>query len=185
MQTLTSLPDNLPIPQDDGACGHLLGLSAPNITLKSSDEQNINLSTIKGWAVVYCYPRTGQPNKALPDGWDAIPGARGCTPEACGFRDHHADLTTIGAQIFGLSVQDTQYQQEATRRLHLQFPLLSDSDLAFTHALNLPTFDVAGMRLNKRVTLILRNGIIQHYIYPVFPPDSHAMEVLNWLKLNV
>ena len=185
MQSLTSLPDDLPIPNDDGACMHLVGRSAPNILLAGTDGQQVNLSTQKGWVVLYCYPRTGQPNQALPDGWDSIPGARGCTPQACGFRDAYADLTALGAQVFGLSTQDTAYQQEAAQRLHLPFTLLSDVDLAFTQALELPTFEVAGMQLNKRVTLIFLDGIIQHYVYPVFPPDAHATDVLNWLETHV
>ena len=185
MQTLTSLPDHLPVPTDDGACKHLIGLSAPNLSLHATDGRAINLNTLPGWVVLYCYPRTGQPNQALPDGWDSIPGARGCTPQACGFRDAYANLTALGAQLFGLSAQDTAYQQEAAQRLHLPFSLLSDADLAFTQALKLPTFDVAEMRLNKRVTLIFLNGIIQHYFYPVFPPDAHATEVLDWLNAHV
>lgn len=185
MQTLTSLPDNLPVPLDDGACNHLLDLIAPNLELTATSSCKINLSQLQGWVVLYCYPRTGQPNQALPQGWDDIPGARGCTPQACGFRDSHADLTALGAQIFGLSAQDTAYQQEAAQRLHLPFDLLSDANLAFTQALKLPTFNIAEMRLNKRVTLIFLNGVIQHYFYPVFPPDTHAIEVLDWLNAHV
>lgn len=185
MQSLTSLPKNLPIPSDDGACSHLIRLPAPNLLLMATDGKSINLSTIKGWVVLYCYPRTGQPNHALPAGWDSIPGARGCTPQACGFRDSHTDLTALGAQLFGLSTQDTPYQQEAALRLHLPFTLLSDTHFAFTQALQLPTFEVAGMRLNKRVTLIFQDGIIQHYVYPVFPPDTHAAQVCDWLRAHV
>lgn len=185
MQSLTSLPDNLPVPADDGACQHLLGLPAPNLSLPATDGRLINLSNLPGWVVLYAYPRTGQPNQALPTGWDSIPGARGCTPQACGFRDSHVNLTALGAQIFGLSAQDTAYQQEAAQRLHLPFAMLSDVDLTFTQALNLPTFDVVDMRLNKRVTLIFLDGIIRHYFYPVFPPDTHAIQVCDWLRAHV
>jgi peroxiredoxin len=185
MQTLTSLPENLPIPVDDGACNHLLSVVLPDVSLPATDGQMVNLSRLVGWVVLFCYPKTGQPNQALPKDWDSIPGARGCTPQACGFRDSYANLTALGAQIFGLSAQDSEYQQEAVQRLHLPFALLSDLDLAWSQALQLPTFDVNGMRLNKRVTLILQNGTIQHYFYPVFPPDAHAIQVHDWLKAHV
>ncbi|HNU65592.1 MAG: peroxiredoxin [Methylotenera sp.] len=182
MQTLTLLPDNLPIPLDDGACSHLLGLELPDVILKSTSNDAINLSAIDGWVVLFCYPRTGQPNQALPEGWDAIPGARGCTPQACAFRDDYQKITALGAKVFGLSSQSSDYQKEASLRLHLPFSLLSDVDLLLTDALNLPTFVLAGMRLNKRVTLISFKGIIQQYFYPVFPPDKNSEYVLSWLR---
>lgn len=185
MPSLQALPLDLPEPVDDGACHHLSGAALPSCALTSTQGNVVDLSQIKGWLVVYFYPMTGQPNVALPAGWDTIPGARGCTPQSCSFRDHYQELTKLNAQVFGLSTQTTAYQQEAAERLHLPFPLLSDADFQFTDALRLPTFEVNHMRLNKRVTLIAYDGVIQHYFYPVFPPDKNADEVLAWLEQHV
>jgi len=185
MNNLQPLPQDLPVPEDDGACKHLPGATLPACSLTSTQGGGVDLAAIKGWLVVYCYPMTGQPNVALPDGWDAIPGARGCTPQSCSFRDHYQELSAINTQVFGLSTQTTEYQQEAADRLHLPFPLLSDVGFAFTNALVLPTFTASNMRLNKRVTLIAYDGVIQHYFYPVFPPDKNADEVLAWLKQHI
>jgi peroxiredoxin len=179
---LYALPPDLPVPVDEGACAHLVGLPVPSIPLASTAGGTVDLAALPGRTVVYGYPRTGQPDQDPPPGWDAIPGARGCTPQSCAFRDHHAELQALGACVFGLSTQDTPYQQEAVARLHLPFPLLSDADLVFTHALRLPTFTVAGMTLLKRLTLILRDGTIEHVFYPVFPPDQNAAEVIAWLQ---
>ena len=183
--TLTDLPKTLPAPQDDGACRHLLGKQLPNIYLQSSHQTSVNLSTIKGWLVVYCYPMTGQPDVVLPDGWNKIPGARGCTPQSCSFRDNFQILEDLKVQVFGLSTQSTKYQQEAAHRLLLPFALLSDKNLAFIQALSLPVFQVQQMQLNKRVTVIAFDGVIQHYFYPVFPPDKNVENVIDWLMLNV
>jgi peroxiredoxin len=185
MQPLNTLPANLPVPVDDGTCQHLVGMSLPDIALASTQNTLINLSHIKGWLVMYCYPMTGQPNQALPSGWDSIPGARGCTPQSCAFRDHYAELQQLGAQVFGLSTQSTAYQSEAAERLHLPFALLSDHQFALTNALKLPTFEVAQMRLTKRVTLIALDGKITHTFYPVFPPDQNAVQVVYWLQQHV
>lgn len=182
---LAALPNNLPVPIDDGACQHLLGWHLPNLALTATNQQLINPSAFKNWLVIYCYPMTGQPNVALPDGWDEIPGARGCTPQSCGFRDNFEKLAELNIQVFGLSTQSTEYQQEAVSRLHLPYPLLSDENLMFTRSLALPTFRVANMELNKRVTLITYNGVIQHYFYPVFPPDKNVDDVIDWLTLHV
>ena len=132
--------------------------------------------------IVYCYPRTGRPGETLPDGWDAIPGARGCTPQACAFRDHAADLEALGADVLGLSTQDTAYQREMVERLHLPFEVLSDAEFKLVDALQLPTFEVDGMRLIKRLTLVIRDGRIEHVFYPVFPPDSSAEQIVAWLS---
>lgn len=175
------LPPDLPAPSDDGACAHLVGLAVPPLALPATDGRQVELAALPGRTVVYCYPRTGRPDQELPSGWNAIPGARGCTPEACGFRDHYAELQALGATVFGLSTQDTDYQREAAERLHLPFPLLSDAELRFTTALRLPTFEVDGMTLINRLTLVLRDGVIEHVFYPVFPPDTHAEAVLAWL----
>ena len=184
MQTLTSLPDNLPMPLDDGACANLSGTNLPAVDLIATNGVTVNLAAIKGWLVVYCYPMTGQPDKPLPAGWDEIAGARGCTPQSCTFRDHYQALQQLNAQVFGLSVQSTDFQQEVVDRLHLPYALLSDAHFKFTDVLNLPTFEVDKMRLIKRVTLIAFNGVIQHCFYPVFPPDKNAEAVINWLKLH-
>ncbi len=177
------LPKDLPVPQDDGACDHLTGMKLPSLALASTRGRRVDLSTLTGTTVVYIYPRTGRPEQELPTGWNAIPGARGCTPQSCAFRDHYQELKTLGAsELFGLSTQDTAYQQEAAERLHLPFELLSDAKLEFAHALRLPTFEVDGMQLIKRITLVVRNGRIVKVFYPVFPPDRNADDVLEWLR---
>jgi peroxiredoxin len=177
------LPADLPVPVDDGAARHLVGASWPDLALPATDGSSINLSRGHGRAVIYAYPRTGRPGQALPTGWDAIPGARGCTPQSCGFRDHFAELNTLGvAQLYGLSTQDRDAQQEVAQRLHLPFALLSDARLEIQRALDLPTFTVDGMTLLKRLTMVLDNGVITKVFYPVFPPDRSAAEVMAWLR---
>jgi peroxiredoxin len=181
--TFEQLPANLPAPKDDGGCRHLPGMMLPDLELASTSNRRVNLSKVSTpRVIVYCYPMTGQPGKALPAGWDDIPGARGCTPETCGFRDHHAELKRLGADVFGVSVQSTAYQQEMVARLNVPFDVLSDERMAFTHALKLPTFPAGGMTLIKRLTIVARGGRIEHVFYPVFPPDTHADEVIAWLK---
>lgn len=176
------LPANLPVPEDDGAAAHLPGMRLPDLSLPSTSGGVVMLSSLPSRTVLYVYPMTGQPGVPLLDGWDLIPGARGCTPEACAFRDHHADLQAAGAVVYGLSSQTTEYQREAVSRLHLPFPLLSDERLELVEALHLPTFEVQGRRLYKRLTLVVSAGIIEHVFYPVFPPDEHAGQVLAWLR---
>jgi len=179
---LNQLPADLPIPSDDGATRHLIGMQIPPICLPATNGASINLAEIKGRMVLYCYPMTGQPNVALPEGWDEIPGARGCTPQSCSFRDHYQELQNLGAAVMGLSVQSTQYQQEMADRLHLPFPILSDAHFDFQQALNMPTFVAAGMTLLKRVTLIVNDGLIEAVHYPIFPSDSDPIWVINHLK---
>src|SRR3974390_3433648 len=167
----TVLPANIPIPDDDGATRHLTGIKLPDLALPATSGGPVNLSKFKGRTVVYVYPRTGRPGQALPTGWDTIPGARGCTPQSCSFRDHFAELRALGvAHLYGLSTQDTDYQREAVQRLKLPFPILSDRDRAFARAIKLPTFEVAGMALLKRMVLIIDAGRITKVFYPVFPP---------------
>jgi peroxiredoxin len=181
---LYELAADLPAPEDDGACDHLVGMLLPPVALVATDGRVVEPSGLPGRTVLYLYPRTGRPDEPTPTGWDAIPGARGCTPQACAFRDHYHELRALGADVYGLSTQDTAYQQEAAARLHLPFPLLSDIELAFTDALRLPTFEVDGMTLTKRATLIVRDGVIEHVFYPVFPPDRNAEDVLTWLRAH-
>jgi peroxiredoxin len=179
---LHELPADLPVPQDDGACNHLTGLRLPRMTLASTGGRSVDLSALAGRTVVYIYPRTGRPDQEVPTGWNAIPGARGCTPQSCAFRDHYGELKRAGAtQLFGLSTQDSAYQREAAERLHLPFELLSDEKLQFAKKLKLPTFQADGMTLIKRITLIVRDGSIERAFYPVFPPDKNAGDVLDWL----
>lgn len=183
MSDLSELPPDLPRPEDDGACDHLVGLAVPPIRLASTAGRAVDLGALgPGRTVIYCYPSTGVPGESMPDGWDAIPGARGCTPQACAFRDHAADLSALGAGLVGLSAQTTDYQRELVDRLHLHFEILSDADFAFTGALRLPTFEAGGMCFIKRLTLVVRDGRIEHVFYPVFPPDSHASDVVRWLE---
>ena len=172
----------LQAPEDDGAARHLTGLKVPSLGLASTAGGTVDLSTLAGLTVVYIYPMTGRTDRPLPEGWNEIPGARGCTPQSCAFRDHFTELVAAGAgQLFGLSSQPTAWQREATDRLHLPFALLSDADLAFAKALALPLFEADGMTLIKRMTLIVRDSRIVHVFYPVFPPDRNAGEVLDWL----
>lgn len=178
---LYQLPTDLPAPVDDGACRHLTGSDVPSVPLRATSGRMIDLSGLGGRVVVYCYPRTGEPHVDPPPGWDAVPGARGCTPQSCGFRDHHDQLRSLRAQVFGLSTQNTDYQREVVERLHLPFDLLSDASLALTHALRLPTFEIGGMTLLKRATLIVNDGRIEKVFYPVFPPDKNAEDVIEWL----
>lgn len=186
MTTYESLPSDLPVPENDGAADHLPGTAMPELALRATDAETVRLSELGGGrTVLYLYPLSGCPGVELPDGWDAIPGARGCTPEACGFRDHYAELRTTGAErVFGLSSQDTAYQTELAERLNLPFPILSDPGFALGDALSLPTFTAAGERLYKRLTLIVADGRIEHVFYPIFPPDRHAEEVLQWLRAH-
>ena len=177
------LPAELPAPQDDGAARHLAGMRLPSLVLAATDGSNVDLSKLSGRTVVYVYPRTGVPGQPLPEGWNEIPGARGCTPQSCGFRDHFGELKRLGVvRVFGLSTQDTAYQREAVERLHLPFPVLSDERLALAGALDLPTFTTSGMTLLKRMALIIDHGVISKAFYPVFPPDKNAEEVIAWLR---
>ena len=180
----TELPKDLPVPRDDGAASHLLGSVMLEISLPSTDGSIVNLGQLSGRWVIYVYPMTGRPGVRLPEGWDAIPGARGCTPQSCSFRDHYSELQALNTGVFGLSAQTTEYQREARERLHLPFQLLSDSNLQLKNLMRLPTFSVAGMELFKRLTLIVQGRRIEKVFYPVFPPDRSAEEVLAWLRAN-
>ena len=179
------LPADLPVPQDDGAARHLEGFKLSSVKLPATDGTEVDLAALRGRTVVYVYPRTGRPGQPLPDGWDAIPGARGCTPQSCSFRDHFAELRQLGvSHLFGMSTQDTDYQREAVERLHLPFAILSDAGLQFTRALRLPTFAVDGMTLQKRMVLVIDDGVIAKVFYPVFPPDQSAGVVAAWLRAS-
>ncbi|NJL03721.1 MAG: peroxiredoxin [Chloroflexaceae bacterium] len=183
MTSLLQLPADLPAPRDDGAADHLPCLHLPDLVLPASDATQVALARFTGRIVIYCYPMTGRPDVPLPEGWDMIPGARGCTPEACAFRDHYSELRAAGVHaVYGLSTQASMFQHEAAQRLHLPFLLLSDADLAVQSALRLPTFVGAGMTLLKRLTLVVDAGKITHVFYPVFPPDTHAAQVVAWLE---
>lgn len=181
----TVLPDALPAPVDDGAARHLDGLALPDLALPATDGSVVNLAELAGRTVVYVYPRTGRPGQALPSGWDDIPGARGCTPQSCSFRDHFAELEGLGVtRLYGLSTQDSDYQREAVERLHLPFPILSDARLQLTRAITLPTFEVDGMTLLRRMAWVIEDGRIVKAFYPVFPPDKSAEEVVGWLRAS-
>jgi peroxiredoxin len=184
------LPADLPVPIDDGACDHLAGMVLPSIPLSTTDGEKVDLSLLRGRSVLYVYPRTGRPDLPSSAAWDAIPGARGCTPQSCGFRDHYPELRSFGVSaVFGLSTQTTDYQREAVDRLHLPFPLLSDSTLVFTRALRLPTFEFEPYgeetsTLLKRRALVICDGRIEKVFYPVFPPDKNAEDVTAWLRAH-
>jgi peroxiredoxin/DNA-binding transcriptional MerR regulator len=184
MTDYTTLPENLPVPEDDGAADHLPGTALPALALQATDGRTIELADLgEGRTIIYFYPLTGRPGTDLPEGWDAIPGARGCSTEACDFRDHYADLQRAGVpRVFGLSSQDTDYQKEIVERLHLPFPMLADEKLALADELRLPTFSAPGRdRLYSRLTLVVTNGKIDHVFYPIFPPNTHAQQVLDWV----
>ena len=181
-ENLHGLPADLPEPADDGAADHLPGMALPQVPLPSTGGGTVDLSALPGTTVVYCYPMTGRPDRDLPVGWDEIPGARGCTPQSCSFRDHHGELRVLGARVFGLSTQSTAYQQEAVERLHLPFELLSDEGLGFASEAGLPTFEVEGSTLTRRLTMILEDGRIEKVFYPVFPPNESAETVIQWLS---
>jgi peroxiredoxin len=184
MKSSVETPDwsAIPKPVDDGAASHLIGMRMPSIPLPATDGSMVDLSSLSGLVVVYAYPRTGIPGVENPPGWDMIPGARGCTPQSCSFREHFAELKALGVNhLFGLSTQDTSYQREAAERLHLPFPILSDEHLTLTQALRLPTFQTSGVTLLKRLALVVNDGKIEHVFYPVFPPDQNASDVISWL----
>ena len=183
--TNVDAPDwsGIPAPQDDGATRHLLGQALPSVSLRATDGTMVDLAALPGRTVVYAYPRTGQPGVENPEGWDMIPGARGCSPQSCSFRDHFAELRQLGVDhLFGLSTQNTAYQTEAAQRFRLPFPLLSDDRLELAQAANLPTFEAGGMVLLKRFTLIVDDGKVTHVFYPVFPPDRSASDVAAWIS---
>ncbi len=177
------LPENLPIPIDDGACNHLLYKKLPSVELVATDGTKINLSMLKKSVILFCFPRTGCPDKNPPLGWNDIAGARGCTPQTCSFRDLYTEFKDLDVLVFGVSTQDTDYQQEVYQRLKLPFQLLSDSNFELTKILTLPTFEIGDMTLIKRLTIIAdRTGVIQKVFYPVFPPTVNATDSLSWLK---
>lgn len=182
----TQLPDGLPVPEDDGAATHLMGMALPAVTLTATDGSTIALDRLSGLSVLYIYPMTGRPDRDLPVGWNEIPGARGCTPQSCSFRDHFEELRTLGVtNLFGISTQDTDYQREARDRLHLPFELLSDHGSELRNALDLPCMDVEGETLLKRMALICNDAKIVKVFYPVFPPSQNATDVLSWLREHV
>lgn len=185
MSDFQSLPPDLPVPQDDGGADHLVGLALPQLALTATLGGSLDLSAAAaeaGTLVLYVYPRTGTPGQSMPDGWDAIPGARGCTPQSCAFRDHAGELAALGATVVGLSAQSLDEQQGLAAREHIPFALLADPELRVADALNLPTFQAGGMRLYKRITLIAEAGTIAKVFYPVFPPDRNAADVVAWLR---
>jgi peroxiredoxin len=181
---LENLPDNLPVPEDDGAADHLQSTNLPDLALPATDGTNVNFSDLPGTTVFYIYPMTGRPGTPLPDNWDSIPGARGCTPQSCSFRDHYQELQALNTGVFGVSTQTTEYQREAKERLHLPFELLSDSRLQLKLELQLPSFSVDGMELYRRMALIVRANTVVKVFYPVFPPSENAADVLSWLRDN-
>ena len=186
MRDLTELPADLPVPEDDGAADHLDGMRVPRLELPTTDGRGVELAeAAQQILVVFVYPRTGRPDEPLPPGWDDIPGARGCTPQACSFRDHHAEIAALGAHVLGLSSQTTPYQLELVQRVGLPYPLASDALFAAADALGLPTFEAPEVgRLYKRLTFIAREGVIEKVFYPVFPPDRNAGDVVAWLSEN-
>ena len=180
----SKLPADLPRPTDDGAASHLEGTKVPDLTLSSTDGGSVHLATLSGRFVLYIYPMTGRPGVPLPDGWDAIPGARGCTPQNAAFRDHMTDFATLGVSVVGISAQSPEEQAEFATRESIPFPLLSDEGLELARALRLPTFEAGGLTHYRRITLVAREGTIEHVFYPVFPPDQNAVEVLDWLAFK-
>lgn len=188
MKSTVDAPDwsTIPAPSDDGATRDLTGARVAFVALQATDGETVDLSALGGRTIVYAYPRTGRPGVENPEGWDLIPGARGCTPQTCSFRDHFAELKALGVNhLFGLSTQEPNYQQEVAERLHLPFAILSDERLKLTRAMNLPTFETGGMTLLKRFTLVIKDDKVEHVFYPVFPPDRSASDVIKWLSQRV
>ena len=180
-----TLPPDLPVPEDDGAADHLEGTRIPRLELPTTDQRALDLAeAAQQLLVLYIYPRTGRPGEELPTGWDDIPGARGCTPQACAFRDLNAEIAAQGAHTLGLSAQSVAEQHEFAQRTGLPYALASDPLLTVADALGLPTFEVDGMTLYKRITLIADAGRIVKAFYPVFPPNRNAQDVLEWLQAN-
>ena len=179
-----SIPTDLPIPLDDGACEHLENMRIPNVSLWSTDDQEINLFSLPGWNVIFCYPMTGRPGVPISESWVQIPGAAGCTPQTCSYRDNHAELKRYGVGVYGISTQTSETQKEASNRLGLPYLLLSDADHSFSSALKLPLLEVGCLKLIKRLTFILKDGVIKKCFYPVFPPDKNVVEVMAWLSGN-
>jgi peroxiredoxin len=184
MKDLHILPDNLPVPQDDGACAQLKGMQIPSRSLASTADRKVDLGSESGIVVAYFYPMTGRPDAPPMIGWNEIPGARGCTPQSCSFRDHHSELLGLGAKVYGVSSQSQEEQKEAVLRLHLPFELLSDNLFELTNDLRLPTFEYNSASLIKRLTLIIKDGAICKVFYPVFPPNENADNVIAWLRAN-
>jgi peroxiredoxin len=183
MMDLHKLPEGLPVPEDDGACLHLPGMEIPDLELASTAGRMVRLrEASQALTVLFFYPRSGRPGAMIPAAWDLVPGARGCTPQACAYRDHHAEFRTRGASVFGVSSQDTEYQLELVRRNQLPYEILSDAEFRLTEALRLPTFVFDGVRLIKRLALVAEKARIVKVFYPVFPPDQNAENVLAWLK---
>lgn len=180
----TRLPPGLPVPVDDGAADHLPGVSLPDVTLEVATGGTARLTDLaRGLLVLYAYPRTGGPGVGLPDDWDLIPGARGCTPQACAFRDHETDLAALGANVAGVSAQPIAEQRDFAASMHIPFPLLNDSGLRLSAPpLSLPTFTAGGFTLYRRLTLVARAGRVEHVFYPVFPPDENAEQVIGYLR---
>lgn len=180
---LHALPSDLPVPEDDGAADRLAGAPAPLLALPATDGARVDLAVRgEGWLVVYVYPQTGVPGRPLPSGWDSIPGARGCTPQSCAFRDSARELTELGATVFGLSAQPLAEQREFAAREHLPYPLLNDSGFRLAGELGLPTFEAHGVRYYRRLTFVARRGRIAKVFYPVFPPQDNAADVIAWLR---
>lgn len=182
---LFALPKDFPMPIDDGACNHLAGMTIPDLGLLSTRGGIVNIyDASQKPSVFFFYPRTGRPEEPAPVDWDLIPGARGCTPQSCGFRDHHADFARMGVNVFGVSTQTNDYQKEFATRTDLPFEILSDEQFALTEALDLPTFTYNSMRLIKRLALFVERGKIVKTFYPVFPPDQNASAVLESLAAD-
>jgi peroxiredoxin len=179
----TRLPAGLPVPKDDGAADHLPGMRLPHLELPATSGKLVAIDRLgPGRTVLYVQPLAGRPDRELPSGWNAIPGAAGCVPETCGFRDRYAELRDAGADaVYGVSGQDSPRQRQPAEWLRLPFPLLADPALTLATALDLPTFEARGRRFYRRLTLIVRAGVIEHVFHPVFPPDRHAARVLAWL----
>lgn len=182
MSRATYIPTDLPVPEDDGASDHLPGAAIPDVSLTATDGKQVDLATLPGRTVIFCYPRMAGPDESVPDDWNAIPGARGCTPESCAFRDLYSEFQSLEVGVFGISTQPTAAQAETHTRLHLPYPLLSDSELLLTSELLLPTFVWRDIVCLKRLTLVVQDGMIEHVFYPIFPPDAHPTEVLRWLR---
>jgi len=182
VRDFTTLPPDLPAPQDDGAAAHLEGMALPHVRLRSTRGRLVDVASAAPRFVLFAYPRTGVPGEPAPPGWDEIPGARGCTPQSCAYRDLHAEFRALGHEVFGLSTNSPAHQAEFVSRMAIPYEMLSDEGFALTDAMRLPTFEYRGARLLKRLALVVEQGRVRKAFYPVFPPDRNAATVLAWLK---
>ncbi|VAW52529.1 Alkyl hydroperoxide reductase subunit C-like protein [hydrothermal vent metagenome] len=184
MKDLYQLPEGLPVPVDDGACNHLEGAPFPSMLITVTPHATYDFSKEKGINIIFFYPMIGHPDSLPMTGWNEIPGARGCTPQALSYKNYFRQITKLGVRLFGASSQALKEQNDAIDRLKLPFELINDSSFLLSNALKLPTFQFNEIKMIKRLTLVVVDGVIKKVFYPVFPPNKNVDDVIVWLKEN-